>query len=125
MSHCNFKSSMKSSFHSLIPFLPLFCSCQFRRLDSAQFLCSQAHIPAGWRPETRLFTSDYCSFCLTTATLLLKRPSLSLCKPSAQTPRKTSSSVVKMACLQLRCLETDVPLSRARVLRECVYRAVA
>jgi hypothetical protein len=32
--HCNFKSHMKFSCHSLIPFLPLFCSCQFRRLDS-------------------------------------------------------------------------------------------
>jgi hypothetical protein len=37
------------------PFLPLFCNCQF---NSIQFLFSQAHIPAGWRPETRLFTSD-------------------------------------------------------------------
>jgi hypothetical protein len=60
-SHCHFKSHMKSSFDSLIPFLPLFCSCQFRRLDSIQFLCSQAHIPAGWHPRTRLFISDYCS----------------------------------------------------------------
>jgi hypothetical protein len=48
---------MKSSFHSLIPFLPLYYSCQIRRLVSIQFLCSQAHILAGWRPETRLFTS--------------------------------------------------------------------
>jgi hypothetical protein len=39
---------MKSSFHSLTHFLSLFCSRQFRRLDSLQFLCSQAHIPAGW-----------------------------------------------------------------------------
>jgi hypothetical protein len=45
---------MKSSLHSLIPFLPLFCNCQFRRLDSIQFLCSQAHIQAGWRLETQL-----------------------------------------------------------------------
>jgi hypothetical protein len=46
-------SHMKSSFHSLIPFLPLFCRCQFRRLDAVQ---SQAHILAGWRLETRLLT---------------------------------------------------------------------
>jgi hypothetical protein len=52
---------MKSSLHSLTPFLPLFCSCQFRRLDSLQFLCSQDDIPAGWRPETRLFTSLYAA----------------------------------------------------------------
>jgi hypothetical protein len=45
---------MKSSFHNIISFRPLFCSCQLRRLDSIQFLCYQAHIPAGWRLETRL-----------------------------------------------------------------------
>jgi hypothetical protein len=55
--HCHFKSHIKSSVRSLIPFLPLFCSCQFRRFDSIQFLCSQVHILSGWRPETRLFTS--------------------------------------------------------------------
>jgi hypothetical protein len=54
LSHWHSKSHMKSSFPSLIHFLPLFCSCQFRRFDSIQFLCSQAHIPAGWRPETLL-----------------------------------------------------------------------
>jgi hypothetical protein len=55
-SHCHFSSHMKSSFHNLIPFLPLFCNCQFRRRDSSQFLCSQAYILAGWRLETRFFT---------------------------------------------------------------------
>jgi hypothetical protein len=58
--HCDFKSYKKSSFHSLISFLPLFCSYQFRRLNSIQFLCSQAHVLAGWRLETRLFTL-HCS----------------------------------------------------------------
>jgi hypothetical protein len=43
-SHRQFKSHMKSSCHSLIPFLPLFCNCQFQRLHSVQILCSQAHI---------------------------------------------------------------------------------
>jgi hypothetical protein len=37
-SHYNFNSHMKSSYHSLIPFLLLFCWCQFRRLDSIQYL---------------------------------------------------------------------------------------
>jgi hypothetical protein len=45
--HCNFKSHMKSSLHRLIHVLPLFCNCQFRRIDSVQFLSSQAHTPAG------------------------------------------------------------------------------
>jgi hypothetical protein len=56
-SHCNFKSHMKSSFHSLIHFLPLFCNCQFRRLDSNQFLISwQAGVP---KLDSSLL--DYCS----------------------------------------------------------------
>jgi hypothetical protein len=38
--------------------MPLICDCQFRRLDSIQFLYSQAHIPVGWLLETRL---DYYS----------------------------------------------------------------
>jgi hypothetical protein len=45
---------MKSSFYSLIRFLPLFCYRQVQRLDSIQFLCSQAHILAGWCLESRL-----------------------------------------------------------------------
>jgi hypothetical protein len=60
-SHCDFTSHMESFLNSLIPFLPLFCNWQIRRLDSIQFLCSQAHIPADWRLETRLFALDYYS----------------------------------------------------------------
>jgi hypothetical protein len=52
-SHCHFKPQIKS-FHSLIPFLALFCYCQFRRLDSIQLFCSKDHILVGWRLETRL-----------------------------------------------------------------------
>jgi hypothetical protein len=33
-------------------------SCQFRRLNSIQFLCSQDHSSAGLRLEARTFTSD-------------------------------------------------------------------
>jgi hypothetical protein len=33
-SHCHFKTHMKSSWHSIIPFLSLFYSCKFRKLDS-------------------------------------------------------------------------------------------
>jgi hypothetical protein len=53
-SHRHFKSHIQTSVHGLIHFLPLFCNCQLRGLDSIQFLWSQAHITAGWRPETRL-----------------------------------------------------------------------
>jgi hypothetical protein len=36
---------MKSSSHSLIPFLSLFCCCLFGKLDSIQFLCSPSSPP--------------------------------------------------------------------------------
>jgi hypothetical protein len=55
-SHCHCKSHVKFPLHSLTPFLSLFCNCQFGRLDSIQFFCSQAHVPAGWHFETRLVT---------------------------------------------------------------------
>jgi hypothetical protein len=92
---------MKSSLHSLIIFSPLFCSYQFRRFGSIQFLCSEAHILAGWRLETRLFTSDYSS--------------VSFYKPSARTPRKTQPLFFKKACLLIRCLAMDVLFLRALV----------
>jgi hypothetical protein len=45
-SHWHFKSQMKSSFHNLIPFLPLLCNCQFHRLGSIEFFISwQAGVP--------------------------------------------------------------------------------
>jgi hypothetical protein len=105
-SHCHFKSHMKSSFHRLIPFLPLFCNCHFRRLDSIQLLCSQAHIPAGWRLETRL-------------TLLSNH--------FAQTTQKTQPlSFVGKASLQRRRIATIV--TRLLLGIRCpggVYRVVA
>jgi hypothetical protein len=53
-SHCNCKSHMKSSLHHLIPFLPLFCSCQFN---------SSAPNPYPGRLASRnstLHSLDYC-----------------------------------------------------------------
>jgi hypothetical protein len=92
-SHSNFKSHMKSSCHSLIPFLP--------------FL----QLPI---PKTRLL--------FYTPSRLLAMPSYN---SSTQTPRKIPSSIVKNACLLARYLVMDVLLSRALVLRACVYRPVA
>jgi hypothetical protein len=84
---------MKSSFRSLIPFLPLFCKGQFRRPDSVQFLCSQAHILAGWCLETRLNSSQLNYF--STSTLHGPR-------------RKHSLSIVVKECLQCRCIAMEV-----------------
>jgi hypothetical protein len=79
-----------SYFHSLIPFLPLFCNCEFWRLDSIQFLCSQAGRLAS-RNSTPFFSTEI--FFITTF----------------QGPhRKVSFSIVGKACLQRRCIATKV-----------------
>jgi hypothetical protein len=82
-SHCYFKSHMKSSLHHLIPFLALIPRLPIRRLDSIQFLCSKAHILAGWRLEARPFTS---LLCYSTRMRLL---TVSFYNPSALTTQKT------------------------------------
>jgi hypothetical protein len=109
VSHCHSKSHMKSSFHSPIPFLPLFCNCQFRRLDSIQFLFSQTHILVGWRLETQFISTQF--FLLTT----LHGPC-----------RKHSLPIFRKAYLQRRCIATEVTwLLTYSLPLECVYRVVA
>jgi hypothetical protein len=83
--HCHFNSHMKPSFHSLIPFLPLFCSYQFRRLDSIHF---EVHILAGWRLGTRL---DW-----TTVLYYSVPSSVSFYNPSARTTQKTQPLLLRM-----------------------------
>jgi hypothetical protein len=96
---------MKSSFHSLVPFVPLFCNCHFRRLYSIQFLCYQAQVPAFWRLETRLSTSRLL-FCTTLYCRTLHHNYF------AWTTQKTVS-VAKEACLLIRCIAMEVLLLRA------------
>jgi hypothetical protein len=115
LSRGNFKSHMKSSWRSLSPFLPLFCNCQFRRLDSIRILCSQIHILAVWRLETRFYSTRLFTnkrFFLTA----LHGPR-----------RKHSISIVETSCLQRRCITTEVIqlLLAYSLPRECVYRIVA
>jgi hypothetical protein len=75
-SHCNVKSHVKYSLHSLINFLPLFCNCQFRRLNSIPLLASS--YSAGWRPDTRLFTSRLLFYTRSRLGLgLILRPTVS------------------------------------------------
>jgi hypothetical protein len=78
-------------FRSLISLLPLFCSCQFRRLSSIQFLCSQAHAMAGWHQKlkTPQWTVSTELFFITT----LYRPR-----------RKHNLSIGGKAGLQRHCL---------------------
>jgi hypothetical protein len=95
-SHCHFKPRMKS-LHRLIPFLPFLLS--HVRLSSPEL-------------DPVLFR------------LLFGTPSHLLTvlfyNPSAWTPRKTLSSIVKEACLQLRYLAMDDLLLSAFVARMCL-----
>jgi hypothetical protein len=99
---------MESSLHNLISFLRLFCNCQFRRLASVQFLCSQSHIPACWLPETRLFNSRLTLLDSTWSRLL----TVSFYNLSGRATHKTAC-IVDEACLPRRCLAVDVLLSRS------------
>jgi hypothetical protein len=83
-SHCHFKSHMRSSFHSLIPFLSLFCNCKFQRLDLIQFLCSQVYIPTGWLDSS-----------LPSIALYSAASSVSFYNPSARTTQKTQLHLLK------------------------------
>jgi hypothetical protein len=77
--------------------------------NSIQFLCSQAHIPAGWRLETRLFSAELFFI----ATLHGPR-------------REHNLFIIGKACLHRRCIAAEVTrLWLAYSLqRECVYRVV-
>jgi hypothetical protein len=108
-SHCHFKSHMKSSCHSLTHFLP-FCSCQFRRLDSFQFLL------------------DYLISKVLSSTPASTPPQATFSTPLQTLGTDHTENTVfycRKMCLLIRCLAMGVLLSRARVLRECVYRHVA
>jgi hypothetical protein len=102
-SHCNFNSHMKSSWHSLIPFLPLFCSCQFRRLDST--------------------TLDYCSILPDTLLLLLLSCQTLLITTLHGPHGKHRLLLSKM---HVYCSVTYqwTSYSARLLLRECVHRPV-
>jgi hypothetical protein len=100
-SYYHLKSHMKYYFHSLILFLPLSCKCQFRRLDSVQFLCSQARILVGWCLETGLLL-----FCtqLTQTTFFIHL------QPLVTDHAENSLFIVEKAYLEFCFLTLDVPL---------------
>jgi hypothetical protein len=94
---CNFNSKVTFSLHHLIPFLFLFCNCQFRRLEPILF---------------RLWFRAPCHSASTDPVLLSTSHN-----HFARTPRKTQSRVVKNACLLLHYLAMDVLLLSACVAR--------
>jgi hypothetical protein len=107
---------MKYSFHSLISLLPLSCKCQFRRRGSIQFLCSQTHIPAGWRLENRL-NSSYLKFLYNDFTRAKQKTQPFYCWDGVCTaPLHSNGSYSIVACLLVaagmclpgRCLAMNV-----------------
>jgi hypothetical protein len=91
---------VKNSFHSLIPFL---LSLLYHLLLPSPelypilFLCSQAHITAGWQLEIRL-----------TSMLLLPVSEFFFITTLHGPRRKHSLSIVGKACLECRCIATEV-----------------
>jgi hypothetical protein len=94
-SHCNLNSHMKSSCHSLISLLSLFCSCQVRRRDSTTF--------------------DYCSVLplLLDYTCYFSSDLLCLLTNPRRGPHGKHPCFVKEACLLVRYLAMDVLLFHA------------
>jgi hypothetical protein len=79
---------MKSSFHSLIPFLPLFCNCQ---LNSIPLLPSSYPGRLTSRNSTRFFSTEL--FFITTYN---------------GSRKKNNFSIVGKECLQRRCIATEL-----------------
>jgi hypothetical protein len=99
-SHCNIKLHMKSSFHSLILFLPLL-STQFNS-SSSKLIYWQAGIPK--------VDSSFLTRLLQFTTVLSCR-TLPY-NHFARTTQKTAS-IIKEVCLLIHYLATDVLLLRA------------
>jgi hypothetical protein len=97
---------MKSSFHSLIRFLPLFSNCQFRRLDSIPIPLLPRSYPGTMtsRSSTIHFRVIFCT-SLSCRTLLYNH--------YLRTRIKHSIFIVEKVCLLSCCLAVDVLLLRA------------
>jgi hypothetical protein len=90
-SRCNFKSQVKTSWHSLIPFL--------------SFLLNHLRLPSPELDPVPFRLLFFCTFCYSASTSpLLPKTSYD---HFAWTPRKTQSSVVQNTCLFVRYLAMD------------------
>jgi hypothetical protein len=90
--HCNYTSHMQSSFHSLTPFLPLFCQLADSK-DSTQFSsCAPRFIP--WQAGvSKLDSALYAArLSFSTWSRLL---TVSFYDPSARTTQKTASLLLR------------------------------
>jgi hypothetical protein len=104
-SYCHFKSHMKSSWHSLIPFLPFPAGVSSEGLtqfnsSAPEFTSWQAGVP-----KINSSLLDYCSILLYAAEHFFIT---TLHGPHAE----NTASIVKKEYLLIRCLEMDVLLLR-------------
>jgi hypothetical protein len=106
-SHCNFKSHVECSFHTLIPFLPLFCNCQTNSISLLPTSCLG-------RLASRNSTLHF----------MLQLPASEIFITTLHGPhRKRSLSLVRKVCLQRRCIATEVTrmFLAYSLPQECVY----
>jgi hypothetical protein len=108
---------MKSSCHSLVPFLPLFCSCQFQRLDSIQL---QAPKLISWQAgilklDSSPSTTVLYSYCFSHYSRDLCPFITNRYKPHRKHPRN-----VKEVCLLVHYVAMDVLLSLTHAAGMCL-----
>jgi hypothetical protein len=104
-SHCHFKSHMKSSCHSLIPFLTLFCDRQFWRLESIsssapKFISWQAGVSKldSTRPRLLKWNLLYNNF----ARITQKTHALYFLEGAFTAPLHSKRKLLD-CCLRIRC----------------------
>jgi hypothetical protein len=108
--HCNFKSTWSLPFTASFPFYPYSATANSNQL--------KAHIPAGWSPETRLFTLGYCSILLYAAEYFFiiilhgphRKQNLYCVYWSVTCHKRSSVARVRFAgmCLPSRCLAMGI-----------------
>jgi hypothetical protein len=119
-SHCNFKSNMEFLFapaNSLSCHYSATANSENSTPFNSKFISRQVGVS---KLDSSLhFRLDYSAFTTRSSDLLCP-----FIIPRIESHGKHPYTF-KEACLVVRYLAIDVLLSRARVLRECVYRAVA
>jgi hypothetical protein len=105
---------MMSSLHRLIPFLPLFCNYRLNLIPFLPISSQQAGV-------SKLDSSLYAA----TVVYSVSSSDCVLLSLLVTDHTENTASIVKEACLLVRCLAVDVLLLHAYASRECVYQVVA
>jgi hypothetical protein len=117
-SHCHFKSHMKSSLQSS-SLLAIILQLPIPKIGLSSFPLFLSSCPG-----RRASRSSALHFSLLLVCIFSRLLTVSFYNPLARTTQK-AASIIKGACLLVRCLALDVLLLHAYASRECVYRVVA